>query len=91
MEFDLTHSWMSLTPDGMLHRRVVHLFLSDWMPLMIRGLLGRTREVPIRAKGLNRVISVDTEGEAVRVKDLLATRNKRTHRPSDPLILSPNL
>ena len=49
---------------------------------MIRGLLGRTREVPIGAKGLNRVISVDTEGEAVRVKDLLATRNKRTHRPS---------
>ena len=49
---------------------------------MIRGLLSRTREVSIGEKGLNRVISVDTEGEEVKVKDLLATRNKSSDKPS---------
>ncbi len=47
---------------------------------MIRGLLNRTREISIGEKGLNRVISVDTEGGEVRVRDLLQKAGTRASR-----------
>ncbi len=43
---------------------------------MIRGLLGRERYVPIGEEGLNRVISVNTDGGEVKVRDLIAFKDK---------------